>query len=130
MLTGWEILVEAGYQPEVAYFECLHELKLIVDLLHEGGLARMHEFISDTASYGDLSRGHRVIDEHVRQRMRELLAEVQSGKFAREWLEQQKNPNNWKNGPLAKCLNHPVEKVGAQLRSRMAWLKEAQGVLQ
>ena len=84
----------------------------------------MHEFISDTASYGDLSRGHRIIDDHVRARMRELLSEVQSGKFAKEWLEQQSNPKNWKEGPLADCLQHPVEKVGAKLRSKMAWLSD------
>jgi ketol-acid reductoisomerase len=85
VVQGFETLVEAGYQPEVAYFECMHELKLIVDLLHEGGLAKMHQFVSDTAKYGDLSRGPRIVDAGTRQRMREVLTEIQDGTFAREW---------------------------------------------
>jgi len=122
MVAGWETLVEAGYQPEVAYFECLHELKLIVDLLHEGGFQRMHEFISDTASYGDLSRGSRVVDQHVRSRMREVLQEIQNGHFAREWMAQQRDPTRWKREELRKDLEHPVEAVGRRLRSNMPWL--------
>lgn len=122
MLAGWETLVDAGYQPEVAYFECLHELKLIVDLLHEGGFQRMHEFISDTASYGDLSRGSRIIDTHVRNKMKTILSEIQSGQFAAEWLKEQSSPNNWKS-QLNKELSHPVEDVGRVLRGRMGWLQ-------
>src|SRR5690606_22096284 len=86
VLAGFDTLVEAGYQPEVAYFECMHELKLIVDLLHEGGLKRMHQFISDTAKYGDLTRGPRVVDNHVREQMKQVLKEIREGQFAREWI--------------------------------------------
>ncbi len=85
VVQGFETLVDAGYQPEVAYFECMHELKLIVDLLHEGGLAKMHQFISETAKYGDLTRGPRVVDANTRERMREVLKDIQDGTFAREW---------------------------------------------
>ena len=88
VVKGCETLVEAGYQPEVAYFECLHELKLIVDLLYEGGLAKMHQFVSETAKYGDLTRGPRVIDEHVKDAMRAILEEIRSGQFAREWVDE------------------------------------------
>ena len=93
--AGWETLVEAGYSPELAYFECLHELKLIVDLLYEGGLSRMHHFVSDTASYGDLTRGTRVVDDNTKARMRDLLKEIQNGEFAREWSSEhdQGSPN-------------------------------------
>ena len=125
MVAGWETLVDAGYQPEVAYYECLHELKLIVDLLHEGGFKRMHDFISDTASYGDLSRGSRVIDAHVRQSMKTVLDENQSGAFAREWLKQQDSPQNWR-GQLKSDLEHPVRSVGRQLRGKMPWLSPDQ----
>src|SRR5262249_25963768 len=88
VVKGFETLVEAGYQPEVAYYECLHELKLIVDLLHEGGLTKMHQFISDTAKYGDLTRGPRIVDERVKNVMRKVLKEVQTGKFAKQWIEE------------------------------------------
>ena len=125
MVAGWETLVDAGYQPEVAYYECLHELKLIVDLLHEGGFQRMHDFISDTASYGDLSRGSRVIDSHVRQSMKTVLSEIQSGAFAKEWLKQQSTPQNWR-GQLNSDLEHPVESVGRKLRGKMPWLSPDQ----
>src|SRR3546814_14230426 len=84
-----ELLVEARYQPEIAYYECLHELKLIVDLLYEGGITRMHEFISETAQYGDLTRGPYVIDDHARARLRKILAEIQDGTFARQWIARQ-----------------------------------------
>src|SRR5512138_1723732 len=90
VVKGFETLVEAGYQPEVAYYECLHELKLIVDLLHEGGLSKMHKFISETAKYGDLTRGPRVIDSHVRDNMRQVLKEVQDGTFAKQWIAETK----------------------------------------
>jgi ketol-acid reductoisomerase len=122
VVAGWETLVDAGYQPEVAYFECLHELKLIVDLLHEGGFKQMHEFISDTASYGDLSRGSRIVDQHVRQNMKTVLEEIQNGQFAKEWLAQQDDPTRWKREELQQDLDHPLEKVGRDLRSKMSWL--------
>ena len=88
VLKGFETLVEAGYQPEVAYYECLHELKLIVDLLHEGGIAKMHQFISETAKYGDLTRGPRVVDRHTKREMKKILEEIQDGRFARQWISE------------------------------------------
>jgi ketol-acid reductoisomerase len=119
---GFETLVEAGYQPEVAYFECLHEVKLIVDLLHEGGLKKMHEFISETAKYGDFVSGPRVINEETRARMREVLTDIQTGKFAKDWvLENQAGLPVYKKMWEAD-LNHELERVGARLRSQMPWL--------
>ena len=122
--TAFETLVEAGYQPEVAYFECLHELKLLVDFIHEGGMASMRYTISDTAEYGDYTRGPRVIDEHVRETMRQILREIQDGSFAREWiLENQAG----RPGFLAQRkinAEHPIEQVGAELRGMMSWLKK------
>jgi ketol-acid reductoisomerase len=122
--AGWETLVEAGYQPEVAYFECLHELKLIVDLIHEGGFARMHQYVSETAKYGDLTRGAQVIDAHVREAMRRILAEIRSGAFAREWIAENRTGRPRYDELLAKDLNHPIEIIGKELRARMAWLEE------
>lgn len=123
VLAGFETLVEAGYKPEVAYYECMHELKLIVDLLYEGGLSKMHEFISETAIYGDLVSGPRVINDETRARMREVLADIQNGSFAREWiLENQAGQPRYK-ALLEKDLDHPIEHVGAKLRDKMAWLK-------
>lgn len=124
--AGWETLVEAGYKPEVAYFECLHELKLIVDLLYEGGFARMHQFVSETAKYGDLTRGPRVVDQHVKDSMREILAEIRNGKFAKEWTEEYKAGRPKYNELLQKDLNHPIEKVGKELRAQMSWLQQKQ----
>ncbi len=123
VLAGFETLTEAGYRPEIAYYECLHELKLIVDLLYEGGLAKMHEFISETAIYGDLVSGPRVINDETRQRMREVLTDIQSGAFAREWvLENQAGKPRY--GKLLEAdLEHPIEKTGKELRERMAWLQ-------
>src|SRR5690606_16908207 len=106
-------LVEAGYQPEVAYYECLHELKLIVDLLHEGGLKKMHEFISETAKYGDLTRGPRVINRHTKREMRRILKEVQQGKFARQWIRENAAGRKKYRQLLKKDISHPIEKVGA-----------------
>ncbi|NND59441.1 MAG: ketol-acid reductoisomerase [Gammaproteobacteria bacterium] len=124
VVKGFETLVEAGYQPEVAYFECMHELKLIVDLLHEGGLAKMHEFVSETAKWGDLRSGPRVVDDHAHERMREVLKEIQDGTFAREWIAENKQGlPNYKRLMQAD-LDHPIEKVGSDLRGRMAWLKK------
>jgi ketol-acid reductoisomerase len=117
--AGFEILVEAGYQPEAAYYECLHELKLIVDLMWEGGLSGMRYSISDTAEYGDLTRGPRVIDEHVRERMRELLADIQSGAFAREWIEQMDTGEPRLRELRAQAQNQPIEQVGRELRGLM-----------
>ncbi len=122
VVQGFETLIEAGYQPEVAYFECMHELKLIVDLLHEGGLSKMHRYISETAQYGDLTRGPRVIDASTRARMREVLAEIRSGQFAREWVAEYRAGNPRYQALKAADLAHPIERVGAELRSRMPWL--------
>jgi ketol-acid reductoisomerase len=123
VLAGFETLTEAGYQPEVAYFECLHELKLIVDLLYEGGMAKVHQFVSDTAKYGDLSRGPRIIDDHVRAKMREVLAEVRSGAFAREWIAEDAAGRPRYRALLKKDLEHSIESVGRKLRADMSWLE-------
>ncbi|HEV2285030.1 MAG TPA: ketol-acid reductoisomerase [Steroidobacteraceae bacterium] len=124
VVKGFETLVEAGYQPEVAYYECLHELKLIVDLLHEGGISKMHQFISETAKYGDLTRGPRIIDERVKKQMRKVLKEVQSGKFARQWIKENEGGKANYQKMLAADINRQIEKVGATLRARMPWLNE------
>ncbi|HEY1725024.1 MAG TPA: ketol-acid reductoisomerase [Steroidobacteraceae bacterium] len=124
VVAGYETLVDAGYQPEVAYYECLHELKLIVDLLHEGGLAKMHRYVSDTAKYGDLTRGPRVVNGATRKEMRRILKEIQTGKFARQWIsETQRGAKNYRR-LLKRDLRHPIERVGARLRERMPWLKD------
>lgn len=123
VVKGFETLVEAGYQPEVAYFECLHELKLIVDLLHEGGLARMAEFISDTAYYGDLVSGPRVVDEYAVDNMREVLRDIQDGTFARNWILENQAGAPQYNALRNEDLTHPIEEVGKKLRARMSWLK-------
>jgi ketol-acid reductoisomerase len=120
--AGFETLTKAGYQPEVAYFECLHELKLIVDLIYEGGFARMHKFVSETAKYGDLTRGPRIVDDHVRASMKKVLEEVQSGQFAREWIAETQSGKKNYNALLQKDLDHPIEGVGKKLRERMSWL--------
>ncbi len=119
----FETLVEAGYQPEVAYFEALHELKLIVDLIYEGGLMKMWNAVSETAKYGGLTRGRRIINESVREEMRKILKEVQTGEFAREWiLEYQANKPVY-NRLLEIERNHLIEKVGVKLRKMMPWLE-------
>jgi ketol-acid reductoisomerase len=123
VVAGFETLVNAGYQPEVAYYECMHELKLIVDLLHEGGLRKMHEFISETAAYGDLTRGPRIVDSHVRKAMRDILEEIQDGTFARQWIEENESGQKQYRQLMRADLDHPIEKVGAELRSRMDWLE-------
>jgi ketol-acid reductoisomerase len=121
--NGFETLVEAGYQPEVAYFECLHEMKLIVDLIYEDGLSWMRHSISNTAEYGDLTRGNRVVGESSRTAMREILARIRDGSFAREWI--QENSTGCKNFAALreKEKQRPIEQVGAQLRAMMPWLK-------
>jgi len=125
VVKGYETLVEAGYQPEVAYYECLHELKLIVDLLHEGGLAKMHQFVSDTAKYGDLTRGPRVVNERTKKEMRKILKEIQTGKFARQWITESESGSKSFRRLLKQDLRHPIEHVGAKLRERMPWLRSA-----
>ena len=122
VMLGYETLVEAGYQPEAAYFECMHELKLIVDLMYEGGLDKMYEFISDTASYGDLVSGPRIIDDGVKERMREVLAEIQDGSFAKQWIAEYHSGGAQYRAMLEKRRAHPIETVGRKLRERMAWL--------
>ena len=125
VVMGWETLVEAGYQPEIAYYECLHELKLIVDLLYEGGITRMHQFISETAQYGDLTRGPRVVDAHAREQMRQVLREIQDGQFAREWIAEHKSGRANYQALKQKDLDHPIEEVGKRLRASMSWLKDS-----
>src|ERR1700753_990219 len=124
VVRGYETLVEAGYQPAVAYYECLHELKLIVDLLHEGGITKMHRFISETAKYGDLTRGPRIVNKATKREMRKILAEIQQGKFARQWISENKNGKRKYAKLLKADLTHSIEKVGAQLRARMPWLED------
>jgi ketol-acid reductoisomerase len=119
---GFETLVEAGYQPEIAYFECLHEMKLIVDLIYEGGLSRMRHSISNTAEYGDLTRGGVVVNDTARAAMKQLLATIQDGTFAREWIEETKQGGGQFAALREKEKQHPIEIVGAQLRSMMSWL--------
>ncbi len=122
VIHGFETLVEAGYQPEAAYFECMHELKLIVDLMYEGGLGKMYEFISDTASYGDLVSGPRILDDGVKQRMRAVLADIQDGSFAKQWMDEYRAGGEGYRDLMAKRRAHPIETVGAKLRARMSWL--------
>jgi ketol-acid reductoisomerase len=126
--AGFETLMEAGYQPEIAYFECLHELKLIVDLMYQGGLGYMRYSVSDTAEYGDYSRGPRVVDEHVRETMRGILSEIQSGQFAKEWIaENEAGRPNYKR-MREMDANHPIEIVGKKLREMMPFLKQGKKV--
>jgi ketol-acid reductoisomerase len=120
--AGFDTLVEAGYQPESAYFECLHEMKLIVDLIYEGGISTMRYSISDTAEYGDLTRGKRIITEETREEMRAILDEIQDGSFAREWLLENQVGRPVFNALRKREAEHPIEKVGAELRSMMPWL--------
>src|SRR5204863_10015160 len=126
--AGFETLVEAGYQPEIAYFECLHELKLIVDLMYEAGIAGMRYSISDTAEFGDMTRGPRVINEDTRREMKRILEEIQSGQFAREWILE-----NQTNRPVFNALRnrdreHLIERVGAVLRGMMSWISQKRAV--
>ena len=124
IVAGFETLVEAGYQPEVAYYEVMHELKLIVDLLHEGGLAKMHKFISDTAAWGDLVSGPRVVDASSRAAMKNILNDIQDGTFARNWIAENENGMPEFKAKMQADLDHPIEKVGKDLRGRMDWLTE------
>lgn len=124
VVAGFETLVEAGYQPEVAYYEVMHELKLIVDLLHEGGLKKMHKFISDTAAWGDMISGPRVVNETSRAAMKSILTDIQDGKFAANWIAESENGMPEFKRKMQADLEHPIEKVGKDLRGRMDWLQE------
>ena len=119
---GFETLVEAGYAPEIAYFECCHEMKLIVDLIYEGGLGRMRYSISNTAEYGDLTRGEKVVGDETRKAMKQILARIQDGGFAKEWIEENKKGGKNFAALRAREKQHPIEKVGEQLRAMMSWL--------
>ena len=121
--AGFDTLIEAGYPPEIAYFECLHELKLIIDLIYEGGLDLMRFSVSDTATYGDLTRGPRIINQDTRKEMRNILDEIRSGEFAREWLLENKVNRPVYRALLTRDKEHPIEKVGKELRAMMPWLK-------
>jgi ketol-acid reductoisomerase len=123
VVAGFQTLVEAGYKPEVAYFECLHELKLIVDLMYEGGLAKMLHFISETAKYGDFVSGPRVVNAETKERMREVLADIRTGKFAEQWIEENRTGKVKYQEMYDADLEQPIEKVGARLRTQMAWLQ-------
>ena len=120
--AGFETLVDAGYQPEVAYFECMHELKLIVDLMYRGGLSYMRYSISDTAEYGDYTAGPRIVDAHTRDAMKKILADIQSGAFARKWIEENDTGRKAFTAEQKKERAHPIEKVGAELRKMMPFL--------
>jgi ketol-acid reductoisomerase len=119
---GFETLVEAGYQPESAYFECMHELKLIVDLIYQGGLNYMRYSISNTAEYGDYTRGPRIVTEQTRAEMKKILAEIQSGQFAREWILENKAGQPGFKATKRRERNHPIEQVGKRLRGLMTWI--------
>jgi ketol-acid reductoisomerase len=123
VVAGFQTLVEAGYKPEIAYFECLHELKLIVDLMYEGGIARMLHFISETAKYGDFVSGPRVINAETRARMQEILRDIRTGKFAKQWIEENAAGKPEYQRLYDADLAQPIEKVGARLRAQMAWLQ-------
>jgi ketol-acid reductoisomerase len=122
--AGFDTLVEAGYQPEIAYFECLHELKLIVDLIYESGIPFMRYSVSDTAEYGDLTRGKRIITPETRREMKRMLEEVQNGSFAKEWILENQVGRPMFNALRKKEAEHPIEVVGKKLRSMMGWLQE------
>jgi ketol-acid reductoisomerase len=122
--AGFETLTEAGYQPEAAYFECLHELKLIVDLMYEGGLAKMRWSISDTAEYGDYTRGPRIITDATKAEMKRILGEIQDGTFAREFIAEDDNGRPNFDKYRAEAAAHPIEAVGERLRGLMAWIKK------
>jgi ketol-acid reductoisomerase len=124
MAAGYETLIEAGYSPEMAYFETIHEVKLIVDLIYEGGVANMRYSVSNTAEYGDLTRGPRIIDAGVKERMKEVLDEIQSGAFAKEFILENRSGNVQFRALRKRGEAHPMEKIGAKLRNLMPWLKE------
>ena len=123
--AGFETLTEAGYQPEVAYFECLHELKLIVDLIYQGGLGYMRYSISDTAEYGDYVSGKRLVTAETKAEMKKILSEIQSGQFAKGWIAENEAGRAKFEAMRKEERTHSIEQVGAKLRERMPWLKEA-----
>jgi len=122
--AGYETLVGAGYQPEIAYYECLHELKLITDLIYQYGITGMRQRVSDTAEYGDYSRGQRIVNQRTRKEMQKILTEIQSGKFAREWIRENKRGRQNFDEMRKNERAHPIEKIGEQLRSMMPWMKD------
>ena len=124
MQAGFDTLVEAGYAPEMAYFECMHEVKLIVDLVYEGGISDMRYSVSNTAEYGDLSAGDRIIDDHVKENMKSLLADIQSGRFVREWMTECEVGQPSLKAMRRSSSEHGSEEVGARLRAMMPWLSE------
>jgi ketol-acid reductoisomerase len=126
VLAGYETLVEAGYQPEMAYFECLHELKLIVDLMNEAGVSGMRFSISETAKWGDVSVGPKIVDKSVKKRMKEALKDIQTGKFAKGWIKEYEGGYKKYNALLKAGENHSIEKVGGKLRSLMPWMQKRQ----
>ncbi len=128
--AGFETLVEAGYQPESAYFECLHELKLIVDLMYEQGIAGMRFSISDTAEYGDLTRGPRVITDAVKAEMQKILGEIRDGSFAEEWMSESASGRKKFNALRAQGAEHPIEKVGGELREMMPFIRSGKERIQ
>ena len=128
ILAGYETLVEAGYSPEMAYFECLHEVKLIVDLLYEGGMANMRYSISNTAEYGDYTRGPRLITEETRKQMKKILNEIQSGEFAKEWITEHRSGQTKFKMMRKKEAEHSIEKIGEKLRTLMPWIAEGKMV--
>jgi len=123
IVAGYDTLVNAGYQPEVAYYEVMHEMKLIVDLLHEGGIAKMHNFISETAAWGDMISGPRIIDDHVRSNMQEVLDEIRDGTFAKRWIAENEASQHEYKKLMQADLEHPIEETGAMLRAQMDWLE-------
>jgi ketol-acid reductoisomerase len=123
--AGFETLTEAGYSPEMAYFECLHEMKLIVDLLYEGGISEMRYSISNTAKYGDMTRGPIVVNDETKGRMQSLLSDIQSGAFARDWMKEARNGRQRFQQLEDEAREHPIERVGARLRGMMPWLSES-----
>ena len=124
IIAGYETLIEAGYQPEMAYFECLHELKLIVDLINEAGISGMRFSVSETAKWGDVTIGPKIIDASVKKRMKATLKDVQSGKFAKGWVAEYKSGYKKYHALLKSGQQHPIEKVGARLRALMPWMKK------
>jgi ketol-acid reductoisomerase len=122
--AGFETLVEGGYPPELAFFECMHEMKLIVDLYYEGGLSRMNYSVSDTAEYGGMTRGKMVIGEESRKAMKQILTDVQNGKFAKEWIDEHAGGQKNMEKLREENREHPIEKIGAKLREMMSWIKK------
>lgn len=116
--AGWETLVDAGYKPEIAYFECLHEVKLIADMLYDGGITKMHRFVSDTAAYGGVTRGSRVIGQDSKHSMKEILAEIQQGRFAKEWIAEDATGSKTFKQAVSQEIAHPIEQIGKEIRSK------------